>query len=145
MIELIKSEVSYANQFAHIIGPLDEMIKYIARNRSFSELYEIAALTNVLRCNIQSVYPRIDYRSELEIMNHTFQCTSYNESLPTVLIFWTNTQSELNARRNNGGHWTPNHFVPLLCSMNYSENENGSSQTQNVNLSLVSLIFYLET
>lgn len=142
-MELIKNSASYGNQFAHIVGPLGQRVKDIARNYSFSELYEVVALTNVLKCNIQSVYPKIDYRPELEIMNSTFQCASYSNSSTTVSIFWTNTETEEKVRLNNGGYWTPNHFVPLLYSMNYTPDDNSSSLQQNAKSGFVSLCFSL--
>ncbi|CAF5205313.1 unnamed protein product, partial [Rotaria magnacalcarata] len=39
LIELVKNENFYHNRFAHIVGPVNEAIKNIARNFSFSELY----------------------------------------------------------------------------------------------------------
>ncbi|CAF4536723.1 unnamed protein product, partial [Rotaria magnacalcarata] len=51
--ELVKNEIFYNNRFMHIIGPLNEAMKNVARNFAFSELYKIAALSNVLKCNIR--------------------------------------------------------------------------------------------
>ena len=128
LIELLKNEVSYTNRFAHIVGPLIETIKNITRDFSFSELYEIAALSNVLKCNIRSIYPRIDYRSDLDIFNSTFEHAPYNSSATTIFIFWTNTQNEIYARRSNAGNWTPNHFVPLLLPPNNSQSQGDTTQ-----------------
>ncbi|CAF4952261.1 unnamed protein product, partial [Rotaria magnacalcarata] len=113
LIELVKNEMFYHNRCAHIVGPVNEAIKNIARNFSFSELYEIAALSNVLNCNIQSVYPTIDYRSDLNIMNNTFEHAQCSIASKTICLFWTHTESEIEARRSNAGNWSPNHFVPL--------------------------------
>ncbi|CAF3600903.1 unnamed protein product [Rotaria socialis] len=101
LIELVKNENFYHNRFAHIVGPVNEAIKNIARNFSFSELYEIAALSNVLNCNIQSVYPTIDYRSDLNIMNNTFEHAQCSIASKTICLFWTHTESEIEARRSN--------------------------------------------
>ncbi|CAF4618266.1 unnamed protein product, partial [Rotaria magnacalcarata] len=108
LIELVKNENFYHNRFAHIVGPVNEAIKNIARNFSFSELYEIAALSNVLNCNIQSVYPTIDYRSDLNIMNNTFEHAQCSIASKTICLFWTHTESEIEARRSNAGNWSPN-------------------------------------
>ena len=128
LIELLKNEVSYTNRFANIVGPLIETIKNITRDFSFSELYEIAALSNVLKCNIRSIYPRIDYRSDLNIFNSTFEYAPNNSSSTTIFIFWTNIQNEIYARRNNAGSWTPNHFVSLLLSPDNSRSQDDTTQ-----------------
>ncbi|CAF5029718.1 unnamed protein product, partial [Rotaria magnacalcarata] len=124
LIELVKNENFYHNRFAHIIGPVNEAIKNIGRNFSFSELYEIAALSNVLKCNIQSVYPTIDYRSDLNIMNNTFEHAQCSIASKTICLFWTHTESEIEARRSNAGNWSPNHFVPLLLPSDNSQSQN---------------------
>lgn len=124
IIELLKNEMLYTSRFSHLVGPLDELIKNITRNYSFSELYEIAAMSNVLKCNIRSVYPTIDYRSELGIMNSTFKYAQSTTSSKTIYILWTHTESESYVRRINGGNWTPNHFAPLLLSSNLAHSQN---------------------
>ncbi|CAF4508168.1 unnamed protein product [Rotaria magnacalcarata] len=65
------------------------------------ELYEIAALSNVLKCNIRSIYPIIDYRPHLHIMNSTFEHAQYNIMSKAICLFWTHTESEIDARRSN--------------------------------------------
>ncbi|CAF2144359.1 unnamed protein product [Rotaria magnacalcarata] len=105
LIELVKNENFYHNRFAHIVGPVNEAIKNIARNFSFSELYEIAALSNVLKCNIQ--------------IQHRVQSN---------LSIWTHTESEIEKRRSNAGNWSPNHFVPLLLPSDNSQSQNYLAQ-----------------
>lgn len=128
LIELVKNEMFYRNRCAHIVGPVNEAIKNIARNFSFSELYEIAALSNVLNCNIQSVYPTIDYRSDLNIMNNTFDHAQCSIVSKTICLFWTHTESEIEVRRSNAGNWSPNHFVPLLLPSDNSHSQNHLGQ-----------------
>ncbi|CAF4603569.1 unnamed protein product, partial [Rotaria socialis] len=130
LIELVKDENFYHNRFAHIVGPVNEAIKNIARNFSFSELYEIAALSNVLKCNIQSVYPTIAYRSDLNIMNNTFEHAQCSIASETICLFWTHTESEIEARRSNAGNWSPNHFVPLLLPSDNSQSQNHLRQSK---------------
>ena len=120
LLELVKNEIMYNNRFAHAVGPLAEAIRNISRKFSFSELYEIASLSNVLKCNIRSVYPNIDYRLYLNIMNSTFHYDGSNTSSDMICIFWTHTLNETYARKNNQGNWSPNHFVPLILSSNIS-------------------------
>ncbi|CAF1642845.1 unnamed protein product, partial [Adineta ricciae] len=115
IIELVENDIFYHNHFSHVVGPLDEVVRSIAHNYSYSELYEIVGLSNVLKCNIRSIYPRIQYRSELNIFNNIFQSNKDGSTPNTIYILWSNTQSEIYARSCNAGNWTPNHFVPLLA------------------------------
>ena len=83
----------------------------------FCELYELVALANILQCDIQSVYPYIDYRAEMRIMNAVYKPT--DTSVPSngrIIIFWSSTEDEIStrARPGNCGIWNPNHFVPLV-------------------------------
>lgn len=110
----MQNENRYNERFAHIIGPLREAIRNIPKNFSFSELYEIGGLSSILQCKVRSVYPRIDYRSTLDMINDTFDLSPDNSLFPTIYILWTNTNDEREARRKNAGNWSPNHFVPLL-------------------------------
>ena len=128
LIELLKNEVFYISRFSHLVGPLDGVVKNIAHNFSFSELYEIAAMSNVLKCNIRSIYPIIDYRPDLSIMNSIFEYAQASTSSKTICIFWTHTESESYVRSINGGYWTPNHFVPLLFPSNCSQDQNDLTQ-----------------
>lgn len=124
LIELLKNEVSYTNRFSNLIGPLNQVIKNIVHNFSFSELYEVAALSNVLKCNVRCIYPIIDYRPDLSVMNSTFEYIQGSASSKTICIFWTHTESENYVRSVNAGNWSPNHFVPLLLPSDYSHNQN---------------------
>ncbi len=116
-VELVKNKTYYVNQCSKFIGPFNKALQRTCNNQSYSELYEIVALANVLRCEVQSVYPYIDYRAEMKIMNAVYKpietSVSYNRR---VVIFWTNTKDELStkARPGSGGVWSPNHFVPLI-------------------------------
>jgi hypothetical protein len=96
---------------------LNEVLRQTCKNGNYCELYELVALTNVLNCDVQSVYPYIDYRAEMKIMNALYK--PLDTSTPVngrLLIFWTSTQDELSTRNRpgNGGLWSPNHFVPLV-------------------------------
>ncbi|CAF4422189.1 unnamed protein product [Rotaria socialis] len=130
ILELIKNEVFYNNSYSHIVGPLNEGIKNITHNFSFSELYELVGLKNVLKCNIRSIYPNIDYRQDLNIMNSTFEYAQFNLPSNTIFIFWTHTLNEIGARNNNAGNWTPNHFVPLILPSNNPEFQTNLSHPQ---------------
>ncbi|CAF1021920.1 unnamed protein product [Didymodactylos carnosus] len=70
-----------------------------------------------MQCEIHSIYPYIDYRAEMKIMNSPYKPVL--ASIPVrdrVFIFWTNTIDELSAKAcpRSGDVWSPNHFVPLV-------------------------------
>jgi hypothetical protein len=61
IVELVTKYDNYSHNYSQTVGPLQERWKDICKDHSYSDLYELAALCNVLRCNIRSLYPRIDY------------------------------------------------------------------------------------
>ena len=119
VIELVKHKIHYINKCSKHVGPFNKALQRTCHNNRFSELYEIVALASVLHCEIQSVYPYIDYRAEMEIMNAVYK--PVDTSVPSngkVIIFWSRTEDEVSTRAR-GGVWNPNHFVPLLQHRNY--------------------------
>ncbi|CAF1644760.1 unnamed protein product, partial [Rotaria sordida] len=72
IMELITNENDYQTMYSQYLGPTDIAIKAICKNYTFSELYEIAALCNVLQCNIRSVYPKIDFHHHMAIWDNLF-------------------------------------------------------------------------
>lgn len=117
VVELVENKTYYINQCSQFVGSFEEALRRTCNNKQFCELYELVALANVLQCEIQSVYPYIDYRAEMKIMNNVFKPTGpFASNIKKVIIFWTNTQDELEvkARPGCGGIWSPNHFVPLV-------------------------------
>lgn len=119
MVELVTNSNHYATRLSHLIGPLANVIGRTCKNNEFSELYEIAALATVLQYEIYSIYPYIDYRAEMKIMNSSYKPVL--TSIPVrgrVFIFWSNTMDELSVkdRPQGNGVWSPNHFVPLVQS-----------------------------
>ena len=117
IIELVKNKVYYESKYSKCIGPLGKVLRETCNNYSFCELYQIVALGNVLSCNVQSVYPYIDYRAEMKIMNAIYepieQSMTNNSKL---IIFWSHCENEISVRSHpaNNGFWNPNHFVPLV-------------------------------
>jgi hypothetical protein len=63
IMELVTNYDEYIFNYTDNVGPLQERWKDICKDYTYSDLYEVAALCNVLRCNIRSLYPRIDYHS----------------------------------------------------------------------------------
>ncbi|CAF5068817.1 unnamed protein product [Rotaria sp. Silwood1] len=128
IIELMTNEAYYDSMYSQFIGSVAFIIKAMCRNNTFSELYEISALCNVLKCNIRSIYPKIDFREDMTILNNVFTPAPPAIANRNIEILWSHVLNETAARAANNGEWSPNHFVPLLSSaMNYtSEYENKS-------------------
>jgi hypothetical protein len=117
IVELVKNKDYYVNQCSRFVGSFDKAVQRACNNKCFCELYEIVALANVLQVHVQSVYPYIDYRAEMKIMNATYKPTlTSGSNTKKIVIFWTNTNYESHVRNRPGcgGIWSPNHFVPLL-------------------------------
>lgn len=117
IIELVKNKFYYENACSKFIGPFNEALRRASNNYSFCELYEIVALGNVLKCDVQSVYPYIDYRAEMKIMNTIYKPIDQSvTNRGKLIIFWSNCEDETTVRYHpeNNGFWKPNHFVPLL-------------------------------
>lgn len=96
----------------------------------------MVALTNVLKCNIRSIYPKMENRPDLDVMNTTIHHIDCNTSSKTICLFWTHTRDELSVCSSNGGQWSPNHFVPLL----YSSDNILSSDIQYLNVVCIILL-----
>ncbi|CAF4580117.1 unnamed protein product, partial [Rotaria sp. Silwood2] len=115
--------------YSQLIGPLDIAIKTICKNYTYSELYEIAALCNVLRCNIRSIYPKIDFREDMEILNNIFRPTSPTIADCSINIFWSHVLNEIDVRAQNNMTWSPNHFVPLMSPPAFDDFDNISHES----------------
>ncbi|CAF1295892.1 unnamed protein product, partial [Didymodactylos carnosus] len=59
-VELAMNYNYYNIKYERIVGPL-KRINAMCKNFEFSELFEIDAVSNILQCQIQSVYRRIQY------------------------------------------------------------------------------------
>ena len=150
VIELVANGAYYTRMYSQFIGPLDTAIKAICKNYTYSELYEIAALCNVLRCNIRSIYPKIDFREDMEILNTIFRPTSPIIASCSINIFWSHVLNEIDVRTQNNMTWIPNHFVPLMSPPAYDDSDNISHQsvskivvsyrTQNMKLRILKFI-----
>ncbi|CAF1397260.1 unnamed protein product [Rotaria sordida] len=114
IIELITNETYYSNTYSPFVGPIDIAIQTVCKDHTFSELYEIAALCNVLKCNIRTVYPQIDVGNYTAMANNIFHPCPPIVANCEIKILWSHTLSEKEARIVNNSTWSPNHFVPLL-------------------------------
>ncbi|CAF1325294.1 unnamed protein product [Adineta steineri] len=99
----------------HRAGRIDIAIKAICKNRTYSGLYEICALCSVLKCNIRSVYPEIDFTAGMAVMNSIFTPIPPIVANCEVAVLWSNVRREMHVRTANNNLWSPNHFVPLFA------------------------------
>ncbi|CAF4228792.1 unnamed protein product, partial [Adineta steineri] len=99
----------------HRAGLIDIAIKAICKNRTYSGLYEICALCSVLKCNIRSVYPEIDFIAGMAVMNSIFTPIPPIVANYEVAVLWSNVRKEMHVRAVTNNTWTPNHFVSLLA------------------------------
>jgi hypothetical protein len=124
--------------YLQYVGPIDIAIKATCKNYTFSELYEIAALCNVLQCNIRSIYPKIDFQQYMAIWDNVFTPVPPIIANHNIAILWSHVLNEKNAREANNGTWSPNHFVPLVSR---SICNDYNSDTQSTSLAVVSYRF----
>jgi hypothetical protein len=134
-VELITNETFYSNMYSHVIGLFDTAIKAMCKNNTFSELYEICALCNVLGCKIRSVYPHIDFRSDMGIMNNIFTPAPPTIASDEITILWSNVWNEMNVRAVNNNMWSPNHFVPLMSPGTQHESDHSNQYMLTVKVS----------
>lgn len=112
--ELILNRNYYEQAYANTIGPISIAIQNVSRNHTYSELYEVAALCNILSCQIQLICPAIGFSQIIaNIANTTFGPIIHNPR-HSVMILWSHTLNERDARSLNNGYWSPNHFTPIL-------------------------------
>ncbi|CAF2941478.1 unnamed protein product, partial [Rotaria sp. Silwood2] len=126
IIELMTNEAYYDSMYSQFIGSVAFIIKAMCKNNTFSELYEISALCNVLKCNIRSIYPKIDFREDMAIMNNVFTPAPPVIANCNIAILWSHVRNETDARAANNGAWSSNHFVPLLSSAMHYTSEHGN-------------------
>ena len=128
-MELVHNERFYESLHMTSLGPVHIALKSISKNYSYSESYEIHALCNVLGCNIRSFCPSIGlHPNVLAMLNKLFVPISSQNVKSTVKILWSHTMLETDVKFTNRGHWSPNHFVPLLSIQRNVGSDDGSTQ-----------------
>ncbi|CAF3325996.1 unnamed protein product [Rotaria sp. Silwood2] len=133
IIELMANENYYQTMYSQYVGPIDIAIKSICKNHTFSELYEIATLCNVLQCNIRSIYPKIDFQHYMALWHSVFTPVPPVIAKYSIAILWSHAQNENDARVMNNSTWSPNHFVPLL-SPNSQNDSNDYNTSTSINI-----------
>lgn len=107
-------------------GNTDIIIQAACKKGMYSEIHEVAALCNVLQCNIRSVYPRIDFEYYKAIWDNVFKPIPPVIGNCDIVILWSNTLNETDARETYDSLWRPNHFVPLLSPSILNQGNNQS-------------------
>ena len=89
----------------------NEAIIDCAKEGAYSCIWTLCGLATVVGRDIISVYPAVNGPNDAGalILNHVLSPRIRDYQLDTFRVFWTRTSSV-----QNGGLWTPNHFVPLL-------------------------------
>ena len=129
IMELTRNERFYESLHMASLGPVHIALKTISKNYSYSESYEIHALCNVLGCNIQSFCPSIGlHPNVLPMLNKLFTPIAPQNVECTIRILWCHTMMETDVKISNRGHWSPNHFVPLVSNGTSVGSDNGSTQ-----------------
>lgn len=78
VLSMVKFWDVYENLYSDILGPLIIHIRNSVTMDTYSELYEVIALCNVLNVNIQSVYPKIKTTEHNQTQWITHTDTFYN-------------------------------------------------------------------
>lgn len=128
-MELLTNETYYSNMYSHIAGLVGEAVRVMSKDCAFSELYDILGLCSVLKCNIRSIYPKIDFRSNVALVNNVFTPAPNIISNHEIKIMWSHMKNEQDAREINHGAWSPNHFVPLLSPAMYHQSDDSNRPT----------------
>ena len=140
VMELVKNENFYAREYSQFVGSMQNALQSACKNYNYSELCEIGALCTLLQCNIRSVYPNIDFRDDMMIANKIFTPVPPINANCQITILWSHTKKEIEARAENNGAWSPNHFVPLLTRVEHSQDSdhgNRSASAASVSFSLL--------
>ncbi|WAR14789.1 hypothetical protein MAR_004894 [Mya arenaria] len=81
----------------------------ITKDKSFMSIWQVHALSSVLKTPIQSVYPELGNRNVRKDMHKLIKPVSGTNKEPPVFVMWTSNRDDMTPL-----HWVPNHFVPLL-------------------------------
>jgi hypothetical protein len=137
VIDLLTNATYYETVHINTFAQIEGSIQNACKNWSYSEIYEVAGLSNVLRCNIHSVYPRI---ASMPHNTDFFNTDSYNivfKPVPpatanhTIAVLWSNMRYENVVRASRDGFWNPNHFVPIVLPVVHNESGHYNKSTSN--------------
>ena len=115
---IVKSYTMYSDMWVPGMLLNNNMIKSIYRmelhkirkNNSYMGIWQIHALSSVLKVPIYSVYPQNRSTELRRDLNRLILPRQSNQNQTPVYIFWTSTRDNEMVHE----HWRPNHFVPCL-------------------------------
>ncbi|XP_060601387.1 SH3 domain-containing protein 21-like [Ruditapes philippinarum] len=86
----------------------EETVK-ICKRGSYMGIWQLFALSSVLKKKFTSLYPIIGQSSVKQVLNRSILPRQGDHNEPSVTVMWTSTRTDMVPQ-----HWIPNHFVPLL-------------------------------
>ena len=98
--------------YSQYLGSIDIAIKAVCKNYTCSELYEIVALCSVLRCNIRSSYPKLDFKTYMAILDNVFAPAPLIIASYDIAVLWSHLFNENEVREINNGTWKSKSFCP---------------------------------
>lgn len=81
----------------------------VCPNESFCGIWQICALSSVLKCKLVSIYPDLGNPMYKLTMNRSIVPRENINGDSAGFILWTTTRQDMTF-----SNWVPNHFVPLL-------------------------------
>lgn len=97
------------NSSQGVASVYDEEMKSIQKDATYMGLWQLFAVSNVLKVPVYSVYPSKGNPAIVSDIHRLILPKETSSSVPAVYIMWTSTRSDMKK-----GHWLPNHFVVLL-------------------------------
>lgn len=86
------------------------------KNHAYMGVFHVMASAEVLGCFVNSVYPTYGGHNVRGDLNVTFSPRS-RKVIKELNIMWTNT----NGKATSEALWAPNHFVPLITTLNLAK------------------------
>lgn len=111
------------NRFDSISPEYDKDVLSCASLGTYSSVWRMLALSNLLNITVKSVFPPINRSNHYTFkwLNTTFKPPFANPKKGSMTILWTNTAMPLKnaftkTQRRPKADWCANHFVPLVCN-----------------------------
>jgi hypothetical protein len=87
----------------------EKEVMEMTRRNSYMGIWQLMALSTVLNCKIQSIYPSVGWPVPVLLNNRIILPAHDAAAAGTVKILWTSTRGDMRDE-----HWNPNHFVPIV-------------------------------
>lgn len=112
---LLKLYAQYSDMYSQGMLLNNDIIKSIYRmevmkiKRNNMGIWQLHALSSVLKCPIFSVYPTLGNINVRRDLNRLIMPRTETSIKMPIYILWKSTRDDMVK-----GHWIPNHFVPLV-------------------------------